>query len=189
MIVAVGLAHDVWIVLQDALSWIYHYPKHWISKHIVKCIHRTKDDKVRTKIKTFIEDGMKNVKILQEGYDLSRRQNSIRESNINHHTSNCVSIVGVQITIHHDSLYQNTLLKKVEISVSNNNKMCILITKMLANSNLVKGYFSVNLLKCWSECNGETVDVIHSVFVTNEENNFRKKLEFVIICKVVEMLN
>ena len=75
MILAVGLECDVWIVLQDTPSWFHYCPKNWISKHIINCIHRIKDDKMRTKIKTFIEDGIKNMEIFQEGYDLSRRQN------------------------------------------------------------------------------------------------------------------
>ena len=65
----------------------------------------------------------------------------------------------------------------------------MLTTKILADSNLAKGDFSVDLLKCWSECKGETVDFIRPDCVTNEENNFRKNLQLLVICKVVEMLN
>ena len=32
MLLSVGLAYDVWIVLQDATLWFHHYPSHWIKK-------------------------------------------------------------------------------------------------------------------------------------------------------------
>ena len=66
-------------------------------------------------IKLFMLNAMGNIKILQEGHDLHVRQNSIKEANINQHTSNCVSKIGVQIsTIHQDNVKQNMLLKSVE---------------------------------------------------------------------------
>ena len=44
MLACVGLAHDVWIVLQDDSLWFYCCPKQWTTKHMTNCIHRMKDD-------------------------------------------------------------------------------------------------------------------------------------------------
>ena len=99
-------------------------------------------------MKLFMLNAMDNIKILPEGHDLHVRQNSIKESNINQHTSNCVSKIGVQIsTIHRDNVCQNMLLKQVEKAVLNNNKMCMLATKVVAKSNGVDGILPDDLLK------------------------------------------
>ena len=79
MLLAVGLAHDMWIVFQDTPLWFHRCPKHWLTKQITNSIHRIKDDQMRKRIKTFMLNGMKNIKILQEGHELSRSQNITRE--------------------------------------------------------------------------------------------------------------
>ena len=50
MFLKVGLACDVWIVLQRASSWFHHHPKHWITKRIKNCIHRIKDNRKLTSL-------------------------------------------------------------------------------------------------------------------------------------------
>ena len=93
---------------------------------------------------------------------------------INQHTSNCVSKVGIQIsTTHQDNILKN-LLKQLEKSVSNNNKMCTLTTNIALNSNFASGDLPHNLLKFWSEYKGEAVPAICSVCVTNEDDNFTR---------------
>ena len=79
MLLAMVLAHDGWIVLQDAPLWFHCCKNHWKTKQITSCIHREKDDEMKKRIKTFTLNEMKNIKILQEGHELSRSQNITRE--------------------------------------------------------------------------------------------------------------
>ena len=156
MILSVGLAYDVWIVLQDAPLWFHHYPDHWITKHIGNCINRIQDDEMTKAIKLFMLNALKNIKILQEDHDLHLRQNSVKEANINQHTSNCVSKIGIQIsTLHGDNVNQNMILKNLAKEVKKNSKMCMLTSKLIAKQNCVEELLPVDLLKCWSECKGE----------------------------------
>ena len=101
MLLTVSLVCAVWIVFQDAPLWFHHCPKHWRTKHVMKCVHRMKDDEMRKRFKIFIVNGMNNKKFSQEGHEFSRRQNSIRESTIGQHTSNYVSKTGAQISAIH----------------------------------------------------------------------------------------
>ena len=99
-----------------------------------------------------------NTSILQEGHDLFLRQNSIKESNINQHTSNCVSKIGVQISMfRQDNVHQNNLLKQLKRTMLNNNKICTLATTFFAKSNGVDENNSDDLLKCWSDYKGESL--------------------------------
>ena len=136
MLLTVGLAYDAWTLLQDAPLWMHHYPNHWMSKCARTCVYRITDDETRNKIKIFLLNGVKNIEILQNEHELSLRQNSIRESTVNQHTSNCVSKISVQISsLHHDNICQNELLKNLEKAVLNNSKMCMLASKMITSSN------------------------------------------------------
>ena len=178
MILSVCLAYDVWIVLQDAPLWFHHYPDHWITKHIGNCIHRIRDEDMQREIKIFMLNAVKNINMIQEEHDLHLRQNSIKESNINQHTSNCVSKIGVQIsTIHSDNVNQNIVLKNLIKEVKIQSKMCMLTTKLVAKQNVVDEKMPPDLLKCWSECKGEPhvpekeVSEMSEGGVSNEKNN------------------
>ena len=178
MILSVCLAYDVWIVLQDAPLWFKHYPDHWITKYIGNCINRIKDEDMQREIKVFMFHAIKNIKIIEEEHDMHLRQNSIKESNINQHTSNCVSKIGVQVsTIHSDNVNQNIILKNLVKEVKNQNKMCMLTTKLVAKQNVGEELLPADLLKCWKECKGEPsipdnqVLDVNKIGVSNEKNN------------------
>jgi len=181
MLLTVGLAYDVWILLQDAPLWMHHYPNHWISNHIITCIHRITDDETKNKIKSFILNGVKNIELLQNEHELSLRQNSIRESTVNQHTSNCVSKISVQISsLHHDNICQNELLKNLEKAVLNNSKMCMLASKLITSSNAEGGPVHADLIESWCKAdenalpskgiaNSEALDA-----AGNTDNDFSK---------------
>ena len=133
---------------------------------------------MQREIKVFMLNAMKNIKIIEEEHDLHLRQNSTKESNINQHTSNCVSKIGVQVsTIHGDNVNQNIILKNLVKEVKNQSKMCMLTTKLVANQNIDDEKLPVDLLKCWKECKGEPCIPdnkaleVNKVVVTNEKNN------------------
>ena len=119
---------------------------------------------MQREIKVFMLNTMKNIKIIEEEHDLHLRQNSIKESNINQHTSNCVSKIGVQVsTIHSDNVNQNIILKNLVKEVKNQNKMCMLTTKLVAKQNVGEELLPADLLKCWIDVN--------EIGVSNENNN------------------
>ena len=64
MLLSVGLACNIWIVLQDTPFWLHGNPKHWIKNHTMNCIHRTKDDEMRKRNKIFMVCTINNKKNL-----------------------------------------------------------------------------------------------------------------------------
>ena len=94
-------------------------------------------------------------------------------------------------------MHQNDLLKQLERTVLNkNNKMHMLATKFVAKFNSVDGNFPDDLLKCSSDCKGESLvsnensSRISTVRLTNEVDNFYQSTsvsDYLLNCGNVDM--
>ena len=75
-------------VLKDAPLWYKHHYNHPITRWINRCMLNISDEELKFKLQHFMTNAHDNIKLFEEEYDKNIRQNSSREAEINHHTSN-----------------------------------------------------------------------------------------------------